>query len=68
MRDHIGASLTVEVDDFDYAPFVDEGGLGKARQAFGEELGEVMRESEATKDKPRRARRQPLPATKSRAR
>ncbi|HXU34499.1 MAG TPA: type I restriction-modification enzyme R subunit C-terminal domain-containing protein [Thermoanaerobaculia bacterium] len=44
MRDHIGASLTVEVDDFDYTPFVDEGGLGKARQVFGEELGEVMRE------------------------
>ncbi len=44
MRDHIGTSLAVEVDDFDYTPFVDEGGLGKARQVFGEELGEVMRE------------------------
>ncbi len=44
MRDHIGTSLAVEVDDFTYTPFVEEGGLGKARQVFGEELGEVMRE------------------------
>ncbi len=44
MRDHIGTSLAVEMDDFSYTPFVGEGGLGKARQVFGEELGEVMRE------------------------
>ncbi len=44
MRDHIGTSLAVEVDDFTYTPFVEEGGLGKARQVFGEALGEVMRE------------------------
>lgn len=44
MRDHIGTSLAVEMDDFSYTPFVGEGGLGKARQIFGEELGDVMRE------------------------
>ncbi len=44
IRDHISTSLEIEVDDFAYTPFAEEGGLGKARQVFGEELPEVLRE------------------------
>ena len=49
MRDHIAASLEMTVDDLDYAPFAEEGGLGKATRVFGgglrallEELNEVL--------------------------
>jgi hypothetical protein len=41
-RDHIGTSLSIEPDDFDYAPFRQRDGLGKARQLFGEELPELL--------------------------
>jgi type I restriction enzyme R subunit len=32
---HIGTSLGIDSEDFDYAPFVQEGGLGKAYAVFG---------------------------------
>jgi type I restriction enzyme R subunit len=38
IRDHIAANLGIEPDDFNYAPFVQEGGLGKVHQLFGEDL------------------------------
>ncbi|NUQ78166.1 MAG: DEAD/DEAH box helicase family protein [Polyangiaceae bacterium] len=44
MRDHIATSLEVEVDDFDYAPFAEAGGLGRATQVFGKELTVILRE------------------------
>ena len=44
MRDHIAASLEMTVDDLDLAPFVEEGGLGKAVQVFGTELRGVLDE------------------------
>ena len=44
IRDHISTSLEIEVDDFAYTPFAEEGGLGKARKVFGEELDRVLRE------------------------
>jgi type I restriction enzyme R subunit len=31
-------SLSIESQDFDYAPFAQQGGLGKAHQLFGEQL------------------------------
>ena len=34
----------VNIDDFDYAPFVEKGGLGKARQVFGNELSGLLAE------------------------
>ena len=46
--DHIATSCSIEEDDFDFAPFVQAGGLGKARQLFPElpallnELNEVL--------------------------
>jgi type I restriction enzyme R subunit len=30
IRDHIAANLGIEAEDFDYAPFAQEGGLGKS--------------------------------------
>ena len=44
IRDHIGTSLEIRTDDFQYAPFTQEGGLAKASQVFGDRLREVMDE------------------------
>ncbi len=44
MRDHVATSLEIGFDDFQYTPFVEEGGLGKAAQVFGEDLKTVIRE------------------------
>ena len=44
MRDHIGTSLEVEIDDFDLMPFTSEGGLAKATKVFGKDLAAVVRE------------------------
>ncbi|MBK6767733.1 MAG: DEAD/DEAH box helicase family protein [Ardenticatenales bacterium] len=44
MRDHIAASVEIDVEDFGYTPFVEQGGLGRAREVFGGELGVVIRE------------------------
>jgi type I restriction enzyme R subunit len=38
IRDHIATSLSIEPDDFDYAPFSQRGGLGRAHQLFGDKL------------------------------
>ena len=44
IRDHIAAALAITTDDFDYAPFAEAGGLGKAAQVFGDELGPLLDE------------------------
>jgi len=44
IRDHIATSLTMEKDDFDYAPFSQHGGLGRAYQVFGEKLEGLLEE------------------------
>jgi len=44
IRDHIATSLSIEQDDFDYAPFSQRGGLGKAHQLFGEQLPKLLDE------------------------
>jgi type I restriction enzyme R subunit len=44
IRDHIAANLGIEPDDFEYAPFNSEGGLGKVHLLFGAELGQVIEE------------------------
>ena len=44
IRDHIAANLGIEVEDFDYAPFSQQGGLGRVHQLFGEQLPQVMDE------------------------
>jgi type I restriction enzyme R subunit len=44
MRDHIATSLEMTVEDFDLAPFAEEGGLGKAAQVFGGDVRQVLDE------------------------
>ena len=44
IRDHVAANLVVEPDDFEYAPFAQEGGLGKVHQLFGTELNKMIEE------------------------
>ena len=44
IRDHLAASLTIGPDDFDFTPFVEHGGLGRAHEVFGEQLEPLMRE------------------------
>ncbi len=44
IRDQVATSVEITVDDFEDPPFVQQGGLGKARQVFGEKLPEVLRE------------------------
>jgi type I restriction enzyme R subunit len=44
IRDHVAANLVVEPDDFEYAPFAQEGGLGKVHQLFDGELNRLIEE------------------------
>ena len=44
IRDHIATSLSIETNDFNYAPFSQRGGLGKAHQLFGDELPKLLDE------------------------
>lgn len=44
IRDHIATSLSIEMDDLDYTPFNQEGGLGKAHQLFGDQLPKLLEE------------------------
>lgn len=44
IRDHIGASFGIEMDDFELNPFAQRGGAGRAYQLFGKELAPLMEE------------------------
>jgi type I restriction enzyme R subunit len=44
IRDHIAANFQIEADDFQYVPFAQRGGLGKAHQIFGEDLDRLLDE------------------------
>ena len=44
IRDHIAGNLGIAIDDFEYAPFNREGGLGRVHQLFGEKLPQVIEE------------------------
>ncbi|RCX32809.1 type I restriction-modification enzyme R subunit C-terminal domain-containing protein [Thioalbus denitrificans] len=44
IRDHIAANLGIEPEDFEYAPFAQEGGLGKVYQLFGDKLNAIIEE------------------------
>jgi type I restriction enzyme R subunit len=48
IRDHIAANLGIEPDDFEYAPFAQEGGLGKVHQLFGDKLNAIIEELNET--------------------
>jgi type I restriction enzyme R subunit len=42
IKDHIASSLRIEQDDFDDVPFNGLGGLGKAYELFGDQLGSIL--------------------------
>ena len=42
IRDHVAASLSIEPDDFELAPFNREGGLGKVHRLFPEGLQTII--------------------------
>jgi type I restriction enzyme R subunit len=44
IRDHIATAISIEPNDFNYAPFSQRGGLGKAHQLFGDELPRLLDE------------------------
>ncbi len=48
IRDHIAANLGIELDDFEYAPFAQQGGLGKVYQLFGDRLNVIIEELNET--------------------
>jgi type I restriction enzyme R subunit len=44
IRDHIATAISIEPNDFNYAPFSQRGGLGKAHQLFGDDLPKLLGE------------------------
>ncbi len=42
IRDHIAGSVSIELGDFDLAPFNQDGGLAKAHELFGDSLSELL--------------------------
>lgn len=44
VRDHIAVSLSIEADDFEFAPFSQQGGIGRAAQLFGSDLPKLIEE------------------------
>ena len=44
IRDHIAANLKIDMDDFDYTPFTQRGGAGRAYDVFGEDLAPLLEE------------------------
>ena len=44
----IATGLSIELDDFDYAPFGQRGGLAKAHRLFGDALSASLEELNTT--------------------
>ncbi|VVB62831.1 Uncharacterised protein [uncultured archaeon] len=44
VKEHISTSLAMGMDDFDYAPFHERGGIMRAYNLFGQDLGRIMDE------------------------
>ena len=44
MRDHIGTTLTIELEDFELAPFYEKGGAVRVYQLFGADLSGILTE------------------------
>ena len=47
-RKKLTTSLSMEQEDFDFTPFVEKGGLGKAHQLFGPRLNQLLEELNET--------------------
>ena len=48
IKDHIATSLSMTMDDFDYAPFYEKGGRIRASESFGKDLDKILEEMNKT--------------------
>jgi type I restriction enzyme R subunit len=44
IKDHVAESLSISVDDFEYTPFNERGGIGKVVQVFGDGFNRLLDE------------------------
>lgn len=44
IKEHIASSASIEIDDFEYAPFIEKGGAVKASKVFGPQLDTILKE------------------------
>jgi type I restriction enzyme R subunit len=44
IKEHVASSLAIAPDDFDYAPFIQHGGLGRAFTVFGDQFNPLLKE------------------------
>jgi type I restriction enzyme R subunit len=44
MKENIASELGIRAESFEYTPFVEHGGIGKAVQVFGDRLSPLMDE------------------------
>jgi type I restriction enzyme R subunit len=44
IKENIAAELGISAESFEYTPFVEHGGIGKAAQVFGDRLSPLMDE------------------------
>ena len=44
IRDHIAPSLDIRMEDFGYAPFVEQGNGAKVYQLFGNDLDNILKD------------------------
>lgn len=44
IREHVAAALAITAEDFNYVPFIEVGGLGRAVQVFGDGLAPLLGE------------------------
>ena len=44
IKEHIATSLSIGMDDFEYAPFYEKGGAVKIYQLFGQQLDGILEE------------------------
>ena len=48
IKDHIATTMTMEMEDFELAPFFEKGGAAKVYQIFGSELSNILNELNET--------------------
>lgn len=44
IKEHIAVSLSMEMEDFEYAPFYEKGGVVKVYKLFGDQLNNILEE------------------------
>lgn len=42
IKDHIAGNHSIDTDDFEYSPFIQNGGLGRFYEMFGDQTAEIL--------------------------